>query len=119
MVWAGAQRKKIQPANPSSDCSSLARHIYLASPRAQNTKQHNGLEAWRRRKEEYEPASKGQQRVRLQQLMRPGKPASVLRLYLPWRGGRKSSWPTSVFSRKVSTRTSRLEFLVDGSSEGR
>eukprot|EP00971_Amphidinium_carterae_P148082 2934822-Amphidinium_carterae.1 len=51
--------------------------------KVQNTVQHNGFEVWRMLKEKYEPASKGQQRAKLQQFMRPGKPASVAQTLLP------------------------------------
>eukprot|EP00971_Amphidinium_carterae_P063549 1257648-Amphidinium_carterae.1 len=65
---------------------SLARQLYLALSlqvsgealvKVQNVRDHNGLEAWRRLCDEYEPRTKGQQRHRLTKLLRPEKAASV------------------------------------------
>eukprot|EP00971_Amphidinium_carterae_P301320 5986447-Amphidinium_carterae.1 len=65
---------------------NLARQFYLALSlqvtgealvKVQNVRDRNGLEAWRRLRDEYEPRTKGQQRHRLTKLLRPEKATSV------------------------------------------
>eukprot|EP00971_Amphidinium_carterae_P052216 1027963-Amphidinium_carterae.1 len=70
----------------SGEEQRLSNQLYLALSlqvtgaalvKSQNVEQYNGLEAWRQLTLEYEPRTRGRQRMRLTQLLRPEKALNV------------------------------------------